>query len=294
MDPKGDIDFEIAKKGINKDKNGIGSPGQGGVNTLFGDGSVSFLPETTDPQVIEKFINPNDGQYVERPNSSSDTRPERPRPMPKPRKANTVNSLRQLALAVHNYHDAYLNGFPSVYAETKEKKPLHSWRVALLPYLEEVALYQQIRWNEPWDSEYNKQFHDKMPPVYVSSGLTPEEIAKGHTTFAVIWGEKAPFQPNKWNGFHNIPDGTSNTGMIFQRKTSFCWMDPTADIPYDVAIKGLGKDDKGIGAPDKDRSGKKGTYCTAFDASVHFLPEDFDPKSLEAIICGCINFQLQH
>ncbi len=288
MDPTGDVDFEIAKKGINKDKDGLGSTGKneagvGGVNSLLGDGSVAFFPDTTDPKAVEKLINPRDGEIVEIPGRGFDTRPERPKKPVKPGKMSTMNNLKQLVLAMHTYHDAH-NSFPSVYAETKEKKPLHSWRVAFLPYVEENALYDKIRKDEPWDSEYNKQFHNQMPAVYVSSGLTAEEIEKGNTTFAVVWGKKAAFQPNKWFSFGNITDGTSNTGCIFQRKTSFCWMDPTADIPFDAAIKGLDKDDKGIGVPDKDSKGKKGTYFAMFDGSVQFLPADTSKKVLEAII----------
>lgn len=65
----------------------------------------------------------------------------------------------QLALAFHNYHDMY-GSFPPAYTKDENGKILHGWRVLILPFIEERELYEKIRLNEPWDSEYNSQFHD--------------------------------------------------------------------------------------------------------------------------------------
>ncbi|HVS35105.1 MAG TPA: DUF1559 domain-containing protein, partial [Gemmataceae bacterium] len=81
------------------------------------------------------------------------------------RRATMVNDLKQLGLAVHNYHDA--NGaFPKPAIYDKDGKPLLSWRVMLLPYLEQNELYQQFHLDEPWDSDHNKKLLEKMPKVF--------------------------------------------------------------------------------------------------------------------------------
>src|SRR5688500_10207656 len=60
------------------------------------------------------------------------------------------NNLKQIGLAIHNFHD--VNGFlPSGIVDAKTKKPLLSWRVAVLPYLEQDALYNQFKFDEAWD-----------------------------------------------------------------------------------------------------------------------------------------------
>ncbi len=66
------------------------------------------------------------------------------------------NHLRQLALAMHNYHDVYKQ-FPAAAIRDAQGRPLLSWRVALLPFLEESKLYQEFHLDEPWDSDTTKR-----------------------------------------------------------------------------------------------------------------------------------------
>src|SRR5436305_5428399 len=65
----------------------------------------------------------------------------------------STNNLKQIALAMHNYHSN--NGrFPPAYRAGKGGKALLSWRVLILPYVEQEALYKEFRLDEPWDSEH--------------------------------------------------------------------------------------------------------------------------------------------
>lgn len=57
--------------------------------------------------------------------------------------------------------------FPPSVIQT-EGKPPHSWRVALLPYLGEQALYDSYHFDEPWDSEHNRTLLARMPKAYRS------------------------------------------------------------------------------------------------------------------------------
>lgn len=74
-------------------------------------------------------------------------------------------NLKQIAIGLYNYADTY-GRFPPAWTVDSQGKPLHSWRVLILPYLEYQHLYDKIRLSEPWDSEYNRQFHDKMPSCF--------------------------------------------------------------------------------------------------------------------------------
>ncbi|GHT14216.1 hypothetical protein FACS1894170_11020 [Planctomycetales bacterium] len=95
-----------------------------------------------------------------------------------------ANHEKQIMLAIHNYHDVY-NGLPPLYTVDDDGKPLHSWRVLILPFIEHSDLYEKIHLDEPWDSEYNKQFHDQVISVYrcPSRPLTP-----GTCTYSAIAG----------------------------------------------------------------------------------------------------------
>ena len=75
------------------------------------------------------------------------------------------NNLKNIALAMHNYEQAY-RCFPPAYVPDKHGKPMHSWRVLLLPFLEKQALYSQYRFNEPWNSPNNRKVTDRATALY--------------------------------------------------------------------------------------------------------------------------------
>ena len=81
------------------------------------------------------------------------------------RRVQSQNNLKQIALALHNYHSAYTH-FPAQTVLGPDGKTVHSWRVAILPFLNQVDLYKQYQLSEPWDSESNLKVLSQMPPVY--------------------------------------------------------------------------------------------------------------------------------
>ena len=186
------------------------------------------------------------------------------------------NNIKQMVLALHNYHDAW-RMFPPVMTADANGKPLHSWRVLLLPFIEEAGLYEQIRLNEPWDSEHNKQFHNRVPRVYqchqASGNMT------GMTSYSVVVGKECLFnEPNAKKGMAAIADGTSNTIAIVERKTPVCWMDPTQEITFEEACKGINVSSGGLGS---NHSG--GMNVGFFDGSVHFISNTIDLRVLRAL-----------
>ena len=78
-----------------------------------------------------------------------------------------INNLKQIGLAMHNYHDRH-KSLPSAYTVDKAGKPLLSWRVLILPYLDQEALYKEFHLDEPWDSEHNKPLSAMVVKVYRS------------------------------------------------------------------------------------------------------------------------------
>jgi hypothetical protein len=119
----------------------------------------------------------------------------------------STNNLKQLVLAMHNYHDSY-GKLPAAYSTDKDGNPLLSWRVHILPYIEQEDLYKQFHLDEPWDSEHNKKLIPKMPKVYLSSKHLPE---KGQTTYLAPVGDATIFPGKDAIKITDITDGTSNT-----------------------------------------------------------------------------------
>jgi hypothetical protein len=145
-------------------------------------------------------------------------------------RAQSTNNLKQLAIGMHSYHDA-MQRFPAHAIYSKDGKPLLSWRVTMLPYIEGQDLYKQFHLNEPWDSDHNKKLLAKMPRTYASP--QDEKTLKEHTTYYQGFvGKDAFFEGKKGVGIGDIFDGTSNTIMIVEASKAVPWTKPE-DIPYD-------------------------------------------------------------
>jgi hypothetical protein len=194
-----------------------------------------------------------------------------------------ATNLKHIALALHTYHDIH-NTFPPLYTVDKDGKPLHSWRVLILPFLEQTALYEKIRHNESWDSEYNKQFHNIVIDIYRCSA-NPKAQKNGLCCYAVIAGEVfLPAEKIAQNGIgmtgtssEKITDGMSNTLALVEVKEPFCWMNPTVDITLGDLIKGTNENGR-IGSFHKD-----GFNAAFFDGRVNFLSNSISKEILQAI-----------
>jgi uncharacterized protein (TIGR03067 family) len=144
-------------------------------------------------------------------------------------RAQSQNNLKQFALAMHNYHDTY-KALPTDAIYSKDGKPLLSWRVAILPYVEQAELYKEFKLNEPWDSPHNKKLLEKIPPLYAP--LTDDKKQPYSTYYQVFTGPGTVFEGNKKIRLFEIPDGTSNTILIVEAGQPVPWTKPQ-DLPYD-------------------------------------------------------------
>lgn len=166
-----------------------------------------------------------------------------------------------------------MGGGPMMPAQAfkKDAKPLLSWRVALLPFLEHDWLYQQFRLDEPWDSAHNRQLAKRMPKVFAPPGLKTNEP---YTTFYQVFvGPRAGFESHHMHGLASFVDGTSNIILIAEGGHAVPWTKPE-DLSYaaDEPLPELG------GLFPK-------VFQTAFaDGAVHVLDKKADPALLRLAI----------
>ena len=187
------------------------------------------------------------------------------------------NNLKLILLAMHNYHDVYRH-FPAAYGMKKDGTKLLSWRVYLLPQLDEFALYKEFHLDEPWDSEHNKKLIPRMPKFFASPSL-PEELAKkGMASYVVPVGEKTIFEGSEATSFAKVTDGTSNTIGVLEADAEHAviWTKPDdLKIDWKEAKKGL----------HFWKSGASSVFLAAFgDGSVHALSEKLDPATLKRLL----------
>ena len=155
----------------------------------------------------------------------------------------SMSNLKQLALSLHVYSDAH-SVFPASYNADGNGKPLLSWRVHVLPYLEQKDLYEQFHLDEPWDSEHNKKLIMKMPELFRSASSNAKP---GMTNYLGVAGKDGIFvnpKPGKAGGatMKQVADGLSNTIMLVEVNddAAVIWTKPGDFTPdKDNPIKGL-------------------------------------------------------
>jgi prepilin-type processing-associated H-X9-DG protein len=136
------------------------------------------------------------------------------------RRMQSSNNLKQIGLAIHNYESAYKR-LPKRASKDEDGKPLLSWRVELLPFLEEVALYNEFHRDEPWDSEHNIKLLEKMPAVFRHPNSQAEQ---GMTVYVGPYGGESIWDLETTR-FRDVTDGLSNTIMVVE-------VDDSAAVPW--------------------------------------------------------------
>jgi hypothetical protein len=143
----------------------------------------------------------------------------------------STNNLKQIALAMFNY-EAAMGTFPPAAICDKRGNKLLSWRVAILPYIEQNNLYKQFKLDEPWDSEHNKQFSQVAIKTYMDPRAEYGEKKFNHTHYKLFVGGGAAFDWVKGRGIATISDGSSNTIMLAAAGESVPWAKPD-DFEFD-------------------------------------------------------------
>jgi hypothetical protein len=192
-------------------------------------------------------------------------------------RANASNNYRSIMLAMLNYETANRR-LPAPAIVDKAGKPLLSWRVAILPFLEQQELYQQFHLDEPWDSKHNKQLLARMPEVYGDPSLPPVVAGAGLTTAQLPMGKGTAFRDLATSPkMDAITDGTSNTAAVIEvsRDRAVPWTKPV-DHEFDATkpLDGLGH---------ATRPGQM-FFISFFDGSVHTFDPSIDPDVIRAVM----------
>jgi prepilin-type processing-associated H-X9-DG protein len=197
------------------------------------------------------------------------------------RRAVCTNNLKQIGLAMHNYQTKY-QCFPPAYIPDKNGKPMHSWRVLILPFIDGGEhVYAQYRFNEPWNSPHNRALAFQMPREYAC----PTEGPPGtETSYAMIVGPHTISDGPTARTRAAIKDGMSDTILVVEATNAHInWMEPR-----DLDAKKMRFQIGGNGNPNASKNeissphagGANVIFC---DGHVDSLPASTDPKQLEAM-----------
>src|SRR5262249_31485641 len=150
----------------------------------------------------------------------------------------------------------------------KDKKPLLSWRVQILPFVEQDALYKQFKLDEPWDSDHNKKLIDKMPGLYAPVRGKQD---KGMTFYQAFGGAKGGRKPED-RPPPSVPDGTRTTFLCAEAAKPVVWTKPE-DLVFN------GKDVPALGGLFDGKF-----HAAMADGSVNRFRKGVDPDVLKLLI----------
>jgi Protein of unknown function (DUF1559) len=140
------------------------------------------------------------------------------------RRAQCQNNLRQISIALQNYHDVY-KSFPPAYVADANGRPMHSWRVLILPFLEQQSLYDVYRFDEPWNGPNNRQLASTALKIFECPA--DGNHGKGQTSYVAVVGPGTAWPGTKRIDVADIKDGLSNTVLVVEvHNSGIHWMEP--------------------------------------------------------------------
>lgn len=194
------------------------------------------------------------------------------------RRSQCTNNLKQIALAMHNYHDVHKR-FPAASTEDEDGNPMRSWRVALLPYLEGGFTYDQYNFDEPWDSPSNSMLEGARPMLLTCPSTPP--AGQSETNYVMICGPgTVGGEPNEFVSMADIKDGTSNTILAIEvAGAGISWLEPR-DMTVDEAVTYI----TNPAATGQVHVHPGGVNVAMADGSVHFISSTIDPQMLRNML----------
>jgi hypothetical protein len=196
-----------------------------------------------------------------------------------------INKLKQIGIALQNYHQVY-GCFPAPHIADSTGKPMHSWRIAIVDYIEQLGVHWRYDFNRPWDDPANLQ----MTRSYAAanffgcpSGSQPPSA--GVANYVMIVGAVGPSQPGKWSSMDEINACAEETIIVAEITDSdIFWAEPR-DISFDeLSLQINDKSKRSISSHHRH-----GALVLLANGEVKFLDESTSPKVLRAMLTCAAN-----
>jgi hypothetical protein len=194
----------------------------------------------------------------------------------------SASNIRQIGMALHNYHDVYRQLPPRVVRDSNGN-PLYSWRVALLPFIEQDTLYKAFKLDEPWDGPHNKALLARIPRTYTHMNDT--NYLQYGTHYQVFVGPGTAFERDGLT-FADITDGLPETLLVVEANEPVLWSKPD-DLEYgpEKPVPPLGGFvSKPVKIAGWDVARRPGTLAVFADSNYRFIPSTTDEQTLRALI----------
>jgi prepilin-type processing-associated H-X9-DG protein len=187
-------------------------------------------------------------------------------------RAKDQNNMKQISLGFHNQQDDKSSISALARDSSGKTAPGLSWRVGLLPYIEQANLHRSFDFASAWDSPRNQPFSNTTIPTY----RTPYDEGPGTgTPYRVFVGGGAMFEPDgRPVRFTDVTDGIQNTILFVHTTEQVPWAQPK-ELPYSktAPLPAFGH-----------QSQPNGTNVAMADGSVRFISKNASEASIRAAI----------
>lgn len=191
------------------------------------------------------------------------------------RRSQCKGNLKQIALGLHNYHDTY-GTFPPSYIPDATGKPMHSWRVLLLPFIDEAPMYDAYDFDKPWDHPDNLAV-TRNPPQVFRCLSAPDDGFSSFTHYLYVTGQGTCFEGSEGIKIPDIKDGASQTLLVVETHGSAIqWYEPR-----DLTSMELTSGFPATGPPTAHAAGFNAAFV---DGSVRLIPKSIAHDTLKALV----------
>ena len=200
-------------------------------------------------------------------------------------------NLKQIELALHNYHDTH-GCFPPAVIYGPDGKPWHSWRVLIRPFLEASPFYSRYRFDEPWDGPNNRRLREEYDGYTERFGSVlhcPSDESDGtHTSYLAVIGEGTMWPQDGTATLADAADGTESVIQVVEVSGSGVhWMEPK-DLRLDAMSFRLNSADDAIRSGHVGagwlRDGPLRANVAFTDGSVRPLDADTRPETIRSLL----------
>ena len=200
-----------------------------------------------------------------------------------PRRPRCENNLKQIGIALHSYHEEH-GCFPPPYLADASGKPMHSWRVLLLPYMDGQHLYERYRFDEPWNGPNNSKLAGEVPYMYRCADVPPGSTTA--TAYLAVVGATTMWPASGTVKLDDITDGTDQTLAVVEVENSGVnWLEPR---DLQLAPRMLAFDSRrshGIQSAHRhEENHQSGTWAVFADGSVRFMGNEITAEKLRALL----------
>jgi prepilin-type processing-associated H-X9-DG protein len=189
------------------------------------------------------------------------------------------NNLKQIALALHDYHEAF-GYFPPAYIADENGKAIHSWRVLILPFFDQKPLYDEYHFDEPWDGPNNRKLHGRRVAEFKCPASDAEQKS-AETNYLAVVGSATAWNEDHSKTLKDFTDGPEKTILVVEVVNSGVhWMEPRDLHVLQMNPAVNPKAGQGISSPHKTG----GANVLFADGRVVFLMTDTPVETIKALL----------